>query len=321
MWHSSSAALTWIFPHPPTHSHVDFTHTRSKMLQHQADQNAQKKLFPLVRNKLRKRSRYTACWPLLENPEKIPQIHPQDQSPLFNKLRPELRLLVYRELLVDQSVFTHIIHLQKGTGRIVHRRCFENDSPYPTWQHKCYLDWQPSGYSLLAILKTYAEALHLLYEENTFHFKGALGLLKWASVIPEPQWTCLRRIHITSLFEGITIDVARWRQYPYPPLGKYPYPPDIQDDWKACCDRLRSLPHLRHLRFDLILRGELWWQLTPRVQATTFISVLRPLQSICADKIEVELNVEVPQSVWDVLGNVNFTVITRWRPFNDQYVV
>ena len=78
------------------------------------------------------------AWPLQEK-RGGPKIRSQHQSPLFGKLSPELRNIVYTDVLGDPNRFLHIcLNIQKKCRRVAHWRCTDMESPYPTLQHCCF---------------------------------------------------------------------------------------------------------------------------------------------------------------------------------------
>lgn len=91
---------------------------------------------------------YPAAWPLLEDTTARPPINPQSQSPLFSRLTPELRRLIYVLAIGDVYRFTHIYPDPDNPARLTHSRCTDMDSPYPTWQHTCFTSpSEPAAYN------------------------------------------------------------------------------------------------------------------------------------------------------------------------------
>jgi hypothetical protein len=69
--------------------------------------------------------------------------HTQRQCTLFNVLSADVRLLIYEAVLSDSGRLLHVTFYngnqkRKGMG---HWRCSDEESPHPTWQHKCFGIW------------------------------------------------------------------------------------------------------------------------------------------------------------------------------------
>jgi hypothetical protein len=67
----------------------------------------------------------------------------QRQCTLFNVLSADVRMLIYEAVLSDPGRLLHVTFYngaqkRKGMG---HWRCVDEESPYPTWQHKCFGLW------------------------------------------------------------------------------------------------------------------------------------------------------------------------------------
>jgi hypothetical protein len=126
--------------------------------------------------------------------------------------------------------------------------------------------------------------------------------------VPVPQWQTIRCIHISTVFEAIGASQE------LPVL----FPPDNIDPWTECCEALAGLSRLRYLHFDIIARNgtrdphsrlELFIEML-------FIAILRPLKAMKAKDFQVELNVDVPQSIKNSLGVTPFILHTKERPYN-----
>lgn len=78
------------------------------------------------------------AWPLGDGIPPQISINAQPQSLLFRKLSIELRIIVYQAVLGDLARYTHIFQLLDGSGLIGHVRCYDVQSLFPTWQHKCF---------------------------------------------------------------------------------------------------------------------------------------------------------------------------------------
>jgi hypothetical protein len=69
--------------------------------------------------------------------------HAQRQCVLFDVLSTDVRLLIYEAALSDPYLLLHVVSYRgvkkrKGLG---HWRCVDAESPFPTWQHKCFGIW------------------------------------------------------------------------------------------------------------------------------------------------------------------------------------
>ncbi|KAF2182960.1 hypothetical protein K469DRAFT_635881 [Zopfia rhizophila CBS 207.26] len=273
----------------------------------------------------------SAAWPLQDTfPQ--PTMNQQLHSPLFRKLSPEPRILIYQVVLGDPERYLHICMNEpdgRGARSVAHFRRIDMDSPFPTWQHKCFGEERvvvPGKYSafkehprtetddkLLALLLTcrliYSEALEILYRDNVFHFRGGLGLPAFRGSIPKLQWTTIRHLHISTAYTPF---------YRGDPLLIEHHPPDTLPNWNKICEQLKELPSLQSLRFDIMARGREINYPFDKYKTDLLMSILRPLKDIHAHIFEVELNVEIPNEVWKLVRPVNFTTVLKERPFNEE---
>lgn len=87
-------------------------------------------------------------------------------------------------------------------------------------------------------------------------------------------------------------------------------------NWNKICEDLKELSNIQSLKLDImVLDREIDY---PFDALSTFIlmSVLKPLKDIHARVLEVEFNVDIPNELWELLAPVNFTTISKERPFN-----
>ncbi|KAF7183933.1 hypothetical protein CNMCM7691_004423 [Aspergillus felis] len=118
--------------------------------------------------------------------------HDQLQSLFFTKLAPEIRRMIYREILVPSSA----LHVRRTHRRLCSMPC-RNLNPQADMQSdihsSCYPPWADDGTvarrlpgesphqdQILPLLcscrRVYTEAIGLLYEENKFHFDSPLTI-------------------------------------------------------------------------------------------------------------------------------------------------
>jgi hypothetical protein len=75
-------------------------------------------------------------------PSIIGTAHPQTQSDLLNLVPKDVRLLIYEAVLAEPYRLLHIIsYCGKEIRELGHWHCVDQDSPLPTWQHKCFGIW------------------------------------------------------------------------------------------------------------------------------------------------------------------------------------
>jgi len=150
----------------------------------------------------------------------------------------------------------------------------------------------------------YSEALAILYQENIFHFRGAPGLLRFIGSISPIQQQALHYIHISTV---VTIDTVHHC------CSAPPWPPEILPEWQEACKTLGSLSSLRSLRLDITVmyRCEAWINLVLK-------PVLEALRNLKVKVFEVELNVEMTEDLKRSLGDVDFAITSKKRPYNEQ---
>lgn len=156
---------------------------------------------------------------------------------------------------------------------------------------------------------SYSETLEILYRENIFHFRGGLGLPAFKSSIPSLQWNAIRYIHISTAYSPFYDANLFFTGY---------NAPKMLPNWRNICEYLAELPNLHDLRFDILAddpnTGHLFKQNSDKI----LLSILQPLKRVRADTIEVELNVQVPEKIWEILKPVNLTAKYYERPFNEK---
>ncbi|KAH7079683.1 hypothetical protein FB567DRAFT_449800 [Paraphoma chrysanthemicola] len=203
----------------------------------------------------------------------------QTQSPLFSLLSAELRLLIYTEALSEANRFLHIVPYRGSKKR------------------QALGHWQ------------YSEAIGILYESNYFDFHGAFGLLRFQSFIPAHSWQMLRQVNLSTVF--LT---------PIRLCGPNNWiPPEDYDKWDKACYALSTIKSLRCLTIDMTIWNLHDWKTENTVDRDALSRILVPLGSIHAKKFEVELNVEVPDSLRAVLGQSEFTIKQSHRPFGKVF--
>ena len=275
----------------------------------------------------------------------LPRGEPLDQKQcmLFGKLSPEVRLLIYEEVLADPQRLLHFLHVTPGKGRphkLGHWRCEDMDSMYLTWQHMCFGVWneasgrmhRPAYYTngdLFSILVTcrlmynthctlstkanqsnrYREAVNVLYTANQFSFRGATGVLSFRRLVAPDMWQRLRSVNLST-----TILTPR-RNFI---TSRGSFPRESYLDWEDACCALATLGELRLLRIEMTI-----WALfafhdinagTPEPES--LISIFEALKQVHAEVYEVELNVDLPEQVLDALGNIPFRILRLKKQYD-----
>jgi hypothetical protein len=146
----------------------------------------------------------------------------------------------------------------------------------------------------------------VLYISNEFHFRRASDLVTTYDMMPLVQWNTIRRIHFSTVFQA-----SIW-------LSENPRKTwsENLNRWNQCCKLLQGSHNLNDIRLDLIIRQGPQNAIWTGIQKEPLILLLKPLQGISASSFEVELNVDVPESVLQILGPTSFSLITRKRPYN-----
>jgi hypothetical protein len=89
-------------------------------------------------------------------------------------------------------------------------------------------------------------------------------------------------------------------------------------NWNIICELLQELPSLHVLHFEILACDHDADYRFEHYEIYTLCSILKPLRQIKARMIEVEMNVKVPDRVWEILGPVHFTTTFGDRPFNES---
>jgi hypothetical protein len=149
-----------------------------------------------------------------------------------------------------------------------------------------------------------------LYDANIFDFYGANGLLNFRASIPPGKWLMLRRINISTVFlmplqlSGPSVCI----------------PPEDYDAWNMACLALGAIDGLRSLRVDMTLWNINDWKTVNTVDHEALVRILGALRCIHVGLFEVEMNVEIPDSVMAVLGPLNFSIEQRHRPYGEVFM-
>ncbi|KAH3914110.1 hypothetical protein HBH56_098890 [Parastagonospora nodorum] len=247
----------------------------------------------------------------------------QAECPLFSPNFPaELRLSIYEAVLGDQHRLMHVIPFDDQSNRVGRRRCIDTAFEGPTWQHKCFGTWLERETSsrrrdytfyscdrylalVLSCHRIYLEAINVMYTANKFSVKGARGIEAFHSVTPQPQWHQIRHLNISTIF-------LTPRQY-YPEHEWFP--PDNYVQWPTSCAIVQSLHGLRSLQVELIVRDTHDRKNETLVEEEALFSILKPLTLVSAPLFEVEINMAVPETVLKKLGELTFTLVVKYKPY------
>ncbi|KAF1836062.1 hypothetical protein BDW02DRAFT_567394 [Decorospora gaudefroyi] len=244
----------------------------------------------------------------------------QKQCALFEKLSIEIRLLIYEAVLTDPDRPLHFLHVTPTRGRpkkLGHWRCEEKDSPYLMWQHSCFGLWvegssqltRNASYTnsdllslLLACRLIYEEAVQVLYSANYFSFRGIQGPTNFRALVAPSSWHMLRYVHISTTF---MTPMKTWSE------NRGSFPRESYLDWEDGCRDLVSLTELRLLRIEMMIwdRFAYHGRCAGTVEEQALIFILSALKLVTARTFQVELNLEVPSSVLDALGDVSFELL------------
>ncbi|EAT79525.1 hypothetical protein SNOG_13198 [Parastagonospora nodorum SN15] len=151
----------------------------------------------------------------------------------------------------------------------------------------------------------YLEAINVMYTANKFSVKGARGIEAFHSVTPQPQWHQIRHLNISTIF-------LTPRQY-YPEHEWFP--PDNYVQWPTSCAIVQSLHGLRSLQVELIVRDTHDRKNETLVEEEALFSILKPLTLVSAPLFEVEINMAVPETVLKKLGELTFTLVVKYKPY------
>ncbi|KAF2728671.1 hypothetical protein EJ04DRAFT_90986 [Polyplosphaeria fusca] len=254
-------------------------------------------------------------------------VHDQMQSPLVGRLPKELRIVIYEIVLGDDRL-THIDPYRDNSEdrleRAGHRRCVEEDSLFPTWQHCCFAPWSlwgtkclsnrhPSNDHLTSLLKTcrliYVEAVDSLYKCNTFSFKGARGVLAICDLIPPPQWLMIRHVHMSTKF-FLPLDFL---------TSERDLPPENLERWRKACISIGKCS-LRSLVLELTVLDMLEHYDRPEfANDESLISILEPVKHLTAQTFVIEINMNLSKVVLEKLDPTKFTLLYKKRPCRDGY--
>lgn len=164
------------------------------------------------------------------------------------------------------------------------------------------------GFYLTDLRYSYFEAIDILYTANAFSLKGARGVLALKSVIPATNWERLRHLSVSSSF---LTPLENW-------IYDRGYPPENLTSWSEGCLALRELKGLHMLRFDIIIRANGDRKNPAAVDLDSIVAVLKPLKDLKAMVFEVEMTFNVPEAARIMIGETNFTLLVKDRPYNTR---
>jgi hypothetical protein len=161
------------------------------------------------------------------------------------------------------------------------------------------------------VARSYLEALVILYEQNVFHFRGPITLPAFKQAIPAVQWNSIHKIHISTTYAPFYYPNNGVAGYKW--LGSLP-------NWDQICEDLSRLPNLQSLSFDILILDPYFESGPLKMDdPIALLACLEPLKAIRAARMEVELNMKLPDEVVHALGPVEYEVVFRDRPFDEMY--
>ncbi|KAF2786283.1 hypothetical protein K505DRAFT_399475 [Melanomma pulvis-pyrius CBS 109.77] len=187
----------------------------------------------------------------------IPQTTPS-AGPLFDRLPAELRVKIWEHAVGDQDF--HIDRDDKDMGHRVcdaeDRRCRDCDVNQIPKQLFAVSTRKRSNKSLLplalACKKIYAEAVHVLYTKNTFHFTNVWTFAFFRNSILPKHYASIRSVNLRFRFESrqLSYDDAAALTPPSAPVW-----PTSHMSWAATCRALHAMTGLRRLRIRIVMRS------------------------------------------------------------------
>ncbi|KAL2864175.1 uncharacterized protein BJX67DRAFT_227010 [Aspergillus lucknowensis] len=196
----------------------------------------------------------------------------QLQSSLLTKLSPELRVMIWEQVLGGMRI--HII--QRSDRRMGHVVC-----PLTDACDICRGGLPPSGCSSreggespmrsdllvlpMACKQIYSESIHLLYTLNIFEFSNTWSLTYLRPTIPTDLWDAIREVELSWAFPG------HWLPSKDPVKSVY-FSAGRQQWIETCCaiTRMKGLQY-----FTLQLSGS--WFCEPVEKLPVFLEPLREL--------------------------------------------
>lgn len=145
-----------------------------------------------------------------------------------------------------------------------------------------------------------------MYTANKFSVKGARGIEAFHSVTPQPQWHQIRYLNISTIF------LTPQRYYPEHEW----FPPDNYVQWPTSCALVQNLHGLRSLQVELIVRDTFDRSNETPMEEEALLSILKPLTLVSAPLFEVEINMAVPQTVLERLGELTFTLVVKYKLYD-----
>ncbi|KAL2815265.1 hypothetical protein BDW59DRAFT_166856 [Aspergillus cavernicola] len=228
----------------------------------------------------------------------------QSQSPLF-QLVPELRQVIYQDIVVAPSA----LHVRRAHRRLCSTPCeggHHDHCRQPLAQDGTVLRRLPSERprwdKFLPLLRScrrvYSEAIHLLYESNTFIFDDLQAIRSLPRCITPCRLSSIRRLHIDiDAFENRSVS------------------PKILSAWKPTCDILSGMQGL--IKLTITLRSH---DTTETQKKLALSSILDPLKSVKVSKFVVQVPPNGdPENVVDGTDDVSFVLVPKAGLFSRHY--
>ncbi|GFF48796.1 putative ankyrin repeat protein RF_0381 [Aspergillus udagawae] len=253
------------------------------------------------------RSRRSLTLPLRPQEEDVQRrSHDQLQSLFFTKLAPEIRYIIYREVLVPSNA----LHVRRTHRRLCSMPCrslnpradMQNDihsSCQPPWADDGTVARRlpgetPQQDQILSLLcscrRVYTEAIGLLYEANSFHFDSPLTVEALPLCMVPRRLASIRYIRLDiHAFENRAI-VA-----------------NVFSSWEQACAVLAGLEALEELVVTLRSLDN-----GTQYKPLPLSPLLRPLTKIRASRFVVEVPPhDDPEGIVGGLGIVPFSLETK----------
>jgi hypothetical protein len=152
----------------------------------------------------------------------------------------------------------------------------------------------------------------VLYNANVLSFKGAYGLLKFRSLLPNSNWNRIKRLSISTTFvvpKDLSMDLFQNQNI---------LPPEDYNHWEDACSTIATLQGLQSLVIDMTLWNYRYYSMTDTrtIDDNHLIMILSPLRNIRAKYFEVEINVDIPDRAKTALEPFPFKLTERHRPYN-----
>ncbi|OJJ34570.1 hypothetical protein ASPWEDRAFT_70236 [Aspergillus wentii DTO 134E9] len=231
--------------------------------------------------------------PLPELPKKSKQKSYAQNECLLFKLPPEIRRLIYKEILAPED--GSVLHVASSHKRLRSMRCHEWNPRIRDWEHRCWgevvMDGSTKSFwgyrcskagNIMGLLQScrriYSEAIDVLYTDNVLNVRQTRTVADLPKAMLPHRFQAIRSLHI-----DVPVDFA------FPNDGFFSleysaWPLDVGEFWMEAWQAIAQMSGLQDLRVSFSLTRDVI--VIPDTES--YINIFRPMAELRVPKYVVE---------------------------------